>query len=422
MTKGNITKILFQFAAPLVASSLLQQLYNIADSMIAGNFIGENAVAAIGVSTSIVMFFTNVIIGFTTGVSIYIAQLTGRRDNEKIGEAIRTSFFYLVPAALLMAVLSLGIIEQVLTMMHTDGSIFAMTKTYISIIFAGIPFVMVYNICSAILRGMGNSKTSMQAIVIATFTNIFVDILFVAVFQWGIMGAALATVLSQLFSCIYVLAYLLLRVVKKFPCRHSFTKEALKEQTRLGLPCVLQSGIMSFGSIILQGIMNTLGVQAVTAITSAYRLDSLAMLPAVSMASAVSTFTAQNMGARQYDRVSEGYSISVKMMLLLSVTIAAAVILGRKIIYPPVRSKRRGCRAGTEFPVYALRVLSHIRDAESVYWVPTGHRQRDYSRCLQHNRPGSSPYAGSNSCRTARLSIRPLQRGNLLDCGRLSVL
>ncbi|MFR4166380.1 MAG: MATE family efflux transporter, partial [[Clostridium] symbiosum] len=147
MTKGNITKILFQFAAPLVASSLLQQLYNIADSMIAGNFIGENAVAAIGVSTSIVMFFTNVIIGFTTGVSIYIAQLTGRRDNEKIGEAIRTSFFYLVPAALLMALLSLGIIEQVLTMMHTDGSIFAMTKTYISIIFAGIPFVMVYNIC-----------------------------------------------------------------------------------------------------------------------------------------------------------------------------------------------------------------------------------------------------------------------------------
>ena len=284
MTKGNITKILFQFAAPLVASSLLQQLYNIADSMIAGNFIGENAVAAIGVSTSIVMFFTNVIIGFTTGVSIYIAQLTGRRDNEKIGEAIRTSFFYLVPAALLMAVLS----------------------------------------------GMGNSKTSMQAIVIATFTNIFVDILFVAVFQWGIMGAALATVLSQLFSCIYVLAYLLLRVVKKCPCRHSFTKEALKEQTRLGLPCVLQSGIMSFGSIILQGIMNTLGVQAVTAITSAYRLDSLAMLPAVSMASAVSTFTAQNMGARQYDRVSEGYSISVKMMLLLSVTIAAAVILGGK--------------------------------------------------------------------------------------------
>ena len=116
---------------------------------------------------------------------------------------------------------------------------------------------------------------------------------------------------------------------------------------------------------------------------------------AVSMASAVSTFTAQNMGARQYDRVSEGYSISVKMMLLLSVTIAADRYSGRKIIYPPVRSKRRGCRAGTEFPVYALRVLSHIRDAESVYWVPTGHRQRDYSRCLQHNRPGSSPYAGA---------------------------
>ena len=410
MTKGNITKILFQFAAPLVASSLLQQLYNIADSMIAGNFIGENAVAAIGVSTSIVMFFTNVIIGFTTGVSIYIAQLTGRRDNEKIGEAIRTSFFYLVPAALLMAVLSLGIIEQVLTMMHTDGSIFAMTKTYISIIFAGIPFVMVYNICSAILRGMGNSKTSMQAIVIATFTNIFVDILFVAVFQWGIMGAALATVLSQLFSCIYVLAYLLLRVVKKFPCRHSFTKEALKEQTRLGIPCVLQSGIMSFGSIILQGIMNTLGVQAVTAITSAYRLDSLAMLPAVSMASAVSTFTAQNMGARQYDRVSEGYSISVKMMLLLSVTIAAAVILGGKsfILLFGVSEEVAGLG---QLPVHALRVLSHIRDAESVYWVPTGHRQRDYSRCLQHNRPGSSPYAGSNSCRTARLSSVPYSEG-----------
>lgn len=327
MTKGNITKILFQFAAPLIASSLLQQLYNIADSMIAGNFIGEHAVAAIGVSTSIVMFFTNIIIGFTTGISIYIAQLTGRQENEKIGEAVRTSFVYLLPASVLMALLSFGVIEQGLTLMQTDKSIFVLTKTYISIIFTGIPFVMIYNICSSILRGMGNSKTSMQAIVIATFTNILVDILFVAVFRWGIMGAALATVLSQLFSCIYVLAYLLLRVICRFPCRRSFTTDALKEQTRLGLPCVLQSGVMSFGSIILQGIMNTLGVQAVTAITSAYRLDSLAMLPAVSVASALSTFTAQNMGAKQYGRVREGYSIGVKMMLIISITIAGIVIL-----------------------------------------------------------------------------------------------
>lgn len=327
MTKGNITKILFQFAAPLVASSLLQQLYNIADSMIAGNFIGENAVAAIGVSTSIVMFFTNVIIGFTTGVSIYIAQLTGRRENGKIGEATRTSFLYLLPASIIMAFLSLGIIDQVLVMMHTDASIFAMTKTYISVIFIGIPFVMLYNICSSILRGMGNSRTSMEAIVIATFTNIIIDVLFVAVFHWGIMGAALATVLSQLFSSLYVLIYLYIHVIRKIPCRHNFTMEALREQTRLGLPCVLQSGVMSFGSIILQGIMNTLGVQAVTAITSAYRLDSLAMLPAVSVASAVSTFTAQNMGAGQYKRIQEGYSIGVKMMLALSVTIAGIVIL-----------------------------------------------------------------------------------------------
>lgn len=327
MTKGNITKILFQFSAPLVASSLLQQLYNIADSMIAGNFIGENAVASIGVSTSIVMFFTNVIIGFTTGISIHTAQMTGRGEKERIGEAIRTSFICFIPASIIMALLSLGAIEHVLTLMNTDESILYMTKTYISIIFAGIPFVMIYNICSAILRGMGNSKTSMQAIVIATFTNIFVDILFVAVFHWGIVGAALATVLSQLFSCVYVLVYLLRRVIKNFPCLRHFTAEALREQTRLGLPCVLQSGVMSFGSIILQGIMNTLGVQAVTAITSAYRLDSLAMLPAVSMASAVSTFTAQNMGARQYKRVCEGYSAAIKMVLLLSVTIAGAVII-----------------------------------------------------------------------------------------------
>lgn len=330
MTKGNITKILFQFSAPLVASSLLQQLYNIADSMIAGNFIGENAVAAIGVSTSIVMFFTNIIIGFTTGISIYIAQLTGRKESERIGEAIGTSFICLIPASIIMSLLSLCAVGRVLTLMNTDLSILSMTQTYISIIFAGIPFVMVYNICSAILRGMGNSKTSMQAIVIATFTNIFVDILFVAVFRMGIMGAALATVLSQLFSCAYVLIYLLRREIKNHPCRRRFTNEAMKEQTRLGLPCVLQSGVMSFGSIILQGIMNTLGVQAVTAITSAYRLDSLAMLPAVSMASAVSTFTAQNMGARKYKRVCEGYSAGIKMMLLLSVSIAGIVILSGK--------------------------------------------------------------------------------------------
>lgn len=327
MTKGNITKTLFMFAAPMIASSLLQQLYNIADSMIAGNFIGEHAVAAIGVSTSIVMFFTNIIIGFTTGICIYIAQLTGRREPRKIGEAIRTSFIYLLPASLLMVLISLGLIDKVLVLMNTDESIFTMTRDYLSIILAGTPFVMIYNICSAILRGMGNSKTSMQAIIIAAVTNVFVDLLLVAVFRWGVKGAALATIFSQLFSCLYVLQYLVRKELKNFPCKSWFTKEALKEQTKLGIPCVVQSGIMSFGSIILQGIMNTLGVQAVTAITSAYRLDSLAMLPAVSMASAVSTFTAQNMGAKQFERVKEGYSVGIKMMLILSISIAAVVIL-----------------------------------------------------------------------------------------------
>lgn len=327
MTKGNITKTLFMFAAPLIASSLLQQLYNIADSMIAGNFIGDHAVAAIGVSTSIIMFFTNIIIGFTTGISIYIAQLTGRKEQGKIGAAIRTSFVYLVPAGIIMALLSLGIVDRVLVLMKTDESIFVMTRSYLSIILAGTPFVMVYNICSSILRGMGNSKTAMQAIILATFTNIFVDLIFVAVLKWGIEGAALATILSQLFSSVFVLQYLIRKELKSFPYKAWFSFEALREQTKLGIPCVIQSGIMSFGSIILQGIMNTLGVPAVTAITSAYRLDSLAMLPAVSMASAVSTFTAQNMGAKQFDRVREGYKTGLKMILILSASIAALVIL-----------------------------------------------------------------------------------------------
>ena len=327
MTKGNITKILFCFALPLIASSLLQQLYNIADSMIVGNFIGEHAVAAIGVSTSIIMFFTNIMIGFTTGISIYIARLTGQRENKKIGESIRTSFLYLIPASILMTVAGFFLVDLILTLMRTDKSIFAATKSYLLIIAIGFPFVMLYNICSSILRGMGNSRTAMQAIVIATFTNILVDLLFVAVFHWGIEGAAWATVLSQVFSSLYVLQYLLRKVFRQMECDNWFTKEAMAEQTRLGIPCLLQSGIMSFGSIILQGILNTLGVQAVTAVASAYRLDSLALLPAISMASAVSTFTAQNMGANQIGRVREGYSLGVKMMFLISLSITAVVVL-----------------------------------------------------------------------------------------------
>lgn len=327
MTKGNIPKILFQFALPLIASSLLQQLYNIADSIIAGNFIGEHAVAAIGVATSLIMFFTNIIIGFTTGISIYIAQLTGRKEREKIGESLRTSFIYLIPASVVMSGAGLLLISRVLHMMQTDLSIFSDTRSYLSIIFMGFPCVMLYNICSAILRGMGNSKISMQAIAIATVTNIGADLLFVAVFKLGIRGAAWATVLSQLFSALYVLFYIIRKVAGHFPCKRWFTKEALVEQSKLGVPCLLQSGIMSFGSIILQGIMNTLGIQAVTAITSAYRLDSLALLPAVSMASAISTFTAQNAGAGQYERVREGYSLGLRMMLVISVTIAAIVVL-----------------------------------------------------------------------------------------------
>lgn len=330
MTKGNISKVLIQFTVPLVISSLMQQLYSIADAVIVGNFVGEQAVAAIGVTTCILNLMTNIIVGFTVGINVYIARLIGEGKRIEIGEAMHTSYFYLVPFSVILALLCFFGNREVLTWMHTDPSILDKASGYISVISVGLPCVMLFNIASSSLRGIGDSRTPMKVILLTTVVNVVLDYLLVTRFHLGLLGTAYATVIAQTISAVTINVYLFRTVMGNYRGGAYFSRTALAFQLGLGTPGMIQSGILSVGQLFLQGIMNQLGVQAVAAITSAYRIDSMIMLPTVSMGMALSTFTAQNLGAKEYKRVREGFFSGIKLILPLTVLIAVIVILGGK--------------------------------------------------------------------------------------------
>lgn len=330
MTKGNISKVLIQFTVPLVISSLMQQLYSIADAVIVGNFVGEQAVAAIGVTTCIVNLMINIVVGFTVGINVYIARLAGEGRRIEIGEAVYTSYFYLFPFALALALIGVFGNRTVLGWMHTDVTILGMASGYITVTSIGLPCVMLFNIASASLRGIGDSRTPMKVILMTTVINVVLDYVFVTQFHLGLLGTAYATVIAQFLSAAVINLYLFLRVMTKYRGGKLFSRTALAFQLGLGTPGMIQSGILSVGQLFLQGIMNQLGIQAVAAITSAYRIDSMIMLPTVSMGTALSTFTAQNIGAKEHERVKKGFFTGVKLILPLTVLISVIVIIGGK--------------------------------------------------------------------------------------------
>ena len=329
MTKGSIGRTLIAFSLPLIFSGLLQQLYSWADAFIVGNAIGEGALAAIGASSVISGLFIAIITGFTAGISILSAKLFGTGDEGAQKKLLNAFSLILGGIFLAAALLGLTLTNPMLRLLDTPADIFFDAAVYLRIILLGVPFLAVYNVYSAVLRGIGDSRAPFLSVLVSSVLNIALDALMVYGFGWGVAGAAAATLVSQALMTAFIVLYAIRKyeILRFKPSLALMDKPLIREGCRLALPITVQSAVSSAGMLVLQNFTNSFGTQTVAAITSAYRVDSIILLPIINLGTAISTVTAQNTGAGLHDRARRSLTVGCGIMAVVSLALTALVLL-----------------------------------------------------------------------------------------------
>lgn len=328
MTEGNIAKQLFFFSIPLILGNLLQQLYNTADSIVVGNFVGSNALAAVGSGTVLINLIIAFSQGTAVGAGVVIAQYIGAKHKEKLSEAVHTS---VAIALIIGAALSLfGVLfsKTLLIWMKTPKEVLSESVVYLRIYFAGLIFNVIYNMAAGIMNAAGNSKRSLRYLAYASVTNIILDLLFVGLLKMGIMGAALATDISQLLSGVLSMLFLL-RVNEDYKVtlkKIKLHKESAKKIIRVGLPTGLQNTVISISNVLVQSGINGFGATTMAGFGAYLKVDGFNILPVLSFSMAATTFVGQNYGAGKIDRVKKGMWITLGMVTLYTIVTGALLL------------------------------------------------------------------------------------------------
>lgn len=321
LTTGKPETVLWKFCLPLFGSIIFQQLYNIADSLVAGRFIGENALAAVGNSYEITLIFIAFAFGCNMGCSVIVSQLFGARDYGKLRSAVTTAcLFSAVLCGILMLMGILGC-RPLLRLIRTPQEVFADSQLYLDIYVWGLPFVFFYNIATGIFSALGDSRTPFYFLAASSTSNIVVDILFVTAFDMGVAGVAWATFLCQGISCVLAVTAIWRRLAKievqEKPAL--FDPELLKKILIIAIPSILQQSFISVGNIVIQGVINGFGAPVMAGYSAAVKLNNLVITSFTTIGNGISNFTAQNYGARKYDRIRECFRAGLKMVWLLCV-------------------------------------------------------------------------------------------------------
>ena len=320
LTNGNVTSVLWRFCLPLFGSILFQQLYNIADSFVAGKFIGENALAAVGNSYEITLIFIAFAFGCNIASSIVIARLFGSKQYGELKTAVHTTFIASIICCLALMLFGFLFCEKLLQLIHTPPQIYNDSLLYLNIYIKGLLFLFLYNIATGIFSALGDSKTPFYFLAISSISNIFMDVLFVTRFQMGVPGVAWATFLCQGVSCLLSLIVLFNRL-KKLPNdmpSHAFSWDLFNSMTVIAIPSILQQSFISFGNIIIQGLINGYGPSVIAGYSAAIKLNNLIITSFTTLGNGMSNFTAQNMGAKLLKRVHEGFASGLKIIYLLA--------------------------------------------------------------------------------------------------------
>lgn len=327
MTTGKPAGLLLSFALPLMAGNICQQLYTMVDTMVVGQVLGVEALASLGAADWLNWLVLGIIMGFTQGFSILISQRFGAEDQDGLRKVTAMSTLLSAVIAVVVTVSSLLLAEPVLRLLNTPDNVLPGSLSYLRIIFSGSVIVTTYNMMASILRAMGDSRTPLYAMLVASVVNIGLDLLFVMGFHWGIPGAAAATVIAQGCSCLFCLAVLrrmsVLRMTKTdwHPdgclCRRLF---------QLGLPMAFQNTVIAVGGLVIQFVINGFGFLFVAGFTATNKLYGLLELAATSFGFSMATYAGQNLGAKKYRRICEGMRSALKMAVATSVVISAAMI------------------------------------------------------------------------------------------------
>lgn len=318
---------LIKFCIPLILSGILQQLYNWADAFIVGNVAGDYALAAIGSTNTVINLFLLAITGFTLGLNVLFAQQYGSGKWEEITMTLSSFIVILGTAAFILAVIGITCTYPLLRLLDTTPDTIQMAQDYLQIILIGIPFLAVYNIYTAALRGTGNSQAPFLSILISSVINIILDIILVAVFSMGVKGAAIATILSQIAMTVFIIRY---SRRYEFLCPRlaawKTNLSTIRDGISLGFPPMLQSCVNAVGNLFLQNFMNGFGTLTVAAITTAYRVDTIIFLPMINIGSGISTIVAQNYGAGKQKEITKAFKAGAILMAVVSLTLSVLVI------------------------------------------------------------------------------------------------
>lgn len=329
LTKGNITKGLVLFALPMIAGNLLQQLYNVADTLIVGRALGRNALAAVGSAYTLMTFLTSVFLGLSMGAGALFSICLGKQDKPSLRSAVAHALGLILGVTLLLNAAVYLFLDEILLFLQIPAELAADMRTYLLIIFAGLLATSVYNFFACLLRAVGNSVAPLWFLGISALLNIGLDLLFVLVFHWGIAGAAAATVFSQYVSGVGLLAYTFLRCREFLPSRAElrFRREILRELLDLSMLTCAQQSAMNFGILLIQRLVDSFGPITMAAFAAAVKIDTFAYLPVQDFGNAFSTFVAQNFGAGRTERLRRGFRQALLLSAGFSVVLSALVCI-----------------------------------------------------------------------------------------------
>lgn len=329
LTTGKEGKLIWQFAIPMLLGNIFHQLYNVVDSWVVGNYLGKEALSAVGASHPLIFLLISLVIGVSMGSTIIISQYFGAKDYNKVKISIDTLYIIMFFSGILVTILGLLFSKEIFQLIKLPDEVIPNAVAYFNIYISGSIFMFGFYGTSAILQGMGDSKTPLVFLVISTLVNIVLDLLFVLQFNWGVEGVALATVIAQAGAFLSAIFWLnkTHKLIRISFIRLKFDWEIFKTSVRIGVPSGLQQVFVSMGMLALFRIVNDFGTSAVAAYSVASRIDSFAIVPAMTFASALGTFVGQNMGAGKQERVKKGLISTLMMTGIISVVISAAVII-----------------------------------------------------------------------------------------------
>lgn len=336
MTSGSPTKHILRFAMPLLIGNLFQQMYNMVDSLIVGNFVGSDALAAVGTCGSMNFLFFSLSSGLAIGIGIIVAQYFGAKDEQNVRMTIANSIYVLATAALIATLLAYIFSPLLLRVLSTPDDIIGDSITYMRTTCLGIIAIAFYNGVSAILRALGDSKTPLYFLILASIINVGLDLLFVLVFGWKVFGVAFATIISQAISAVTCIIYAYRRVSYFQLTKEELTPKVaiIKKSFQLGVPIALQNSMIAVSCMVLQGVVNSFGKTVMAAYTIIGRIEQIVQQPYGSLSMALTTFSGQNIGANQLKRVKKGFRQATLMVLIFSLAmIPIAYLLGEPIIH-----------------------------------------------------------------------------------------